>query len=301
MRILVTNDDGIDSPGLRALADALKPLGEVWIVAPDRERTAVAHAVTLHKPLRLHRLAPRTFSVNGTPVDCVNLALLNATTTFKDRTSVSVAVDYRQSPLLTSNNALIGQTITSILDLETIYGADGLYQLAADRSATSKTVTVSVAHPFNEKFSLNADATVSNIGPTPASGGVAAVPSTGTEEYLSAQLIGSGLLKQGDLGIVGFRFANTAVSYRYILDLNTRYPISRALRVNPRLILSYRDNKVTPGTEFSTKPSIRVNYYFHKHYQLEIESGGEWTVDRSPVSHDTTLGYYLNMGVRADF
>lgn len=76
MRILVANDDGIDSPGLMALADALKVIGEVWVVAPDRERTAVAHAVTLHKPLRLHRLAPRTFSVNGTPVDCVNLALL---------------------------------------------------------------------------------------------------------------------------------------------------------------------------------------------------------------------------------
>lgn len=76
MRILVTNDDGIDSPGLTVLAEALKVIGEVWVVAPDRERTAVAHAVTLHKPLRLHRLAPRTFSVNGTPVDCVNLALL---------------------------------------------------------------------------------------------------------------------------------------------------------------------------------------------------------------------------------
>ncbi|MGA6827167.1 5'/3'-nucleotidase SurE [Nitrospira sp. NS4] len=76
MRILVTNDDGIHSPGLTALAEALAALGEVWVVAPDRERTAVAHAVTLHKPLRVHRLAPRTFSVNGTPVDCVNLALL---------------------------------------------------------------------------------------------------------------------------------------------------------------------------------------------------------------------------------
>jgi 5'-nucleotidase len=76
MRILVTNDDGIQSPGLAALAQALSAVGEVWIVAPDRERTAVAHAVTLHKPLRLHRLAPRTFSVNGTPVDCVNLALV---------------------------------------------------------------------------------------------------------------------------------------------------------------------------------------------------------------------------------
>ncbi len=76
MRILVTNDDGILSPGLATLARRLSAIGEVWIVAPDRERTAVAHAVTLHKPLRLHKLGRRMFSVNGTPVDCVNLALL---------------------------------------------------------------------------------------------------------------------------------------------------------------------------------------------------------------------------------
>lgn len=75
-RILVTNDDGVASPGLAALAKALQKLGEVWVVAPDRERTAVAHAVTLHKPLRITRLAPRSFCVNGTPVDCVNLALM---------------------------------------------------------------------------------------------------------------------------------------------------------------------------------------------------------------------------------
>jgi 5'-nucleotidase len=76
MRILVTNDDGIQSPGITVLAKALAAIGEVWIVAPDRERTAVAHAVTLHKPLRLHQLGPRRYAVNGTPVDCVNLALL---------------------------------------------------------------------------------------------------------------------------------------------------------------------------------------------------------------------------------
>ncbi|MCP9470027.1 MAG: 5'/3'-nucleotidase SurE [Nitrospira sp.] len=76
MRILVTNDDGIQSAGLMALAEAMAKLGEVWIVAPDRERTAVAHAVTLHKPLRVHPLGKRTYSVSGTPVDCVNLAVL---------------------------------------------------------------------------------------------------------------------------------------------------------------------------------------------------------------------------------
>ena len=75
MKILVTNDDGIDSPGLHALAQALRILGDVWVVAPDRERTAVAHALTLHKPLRLNRLERHVFSVNGTPSDCVNLAL----------------------------------------------------------------------------------------------------------------------------------------------------------------------------------------------------------------------------------
>ena len=74
-RILVTNDDGVASPGIHAVAAALRELGDVWIVAPDRERTAVGHAVTLHKPLRITKMAPRVFMVNGTPVDCVNLAL----------------------------------------------------------------------------------------------------------------------------------------------------------------------------------------------------------------------------------
>ncbi|MDP1770162.1 MAG: 5'/3'-nucleotidase SurE [Nitrospirota bacterium] len=76
MRIVVTNDDGIHSPGLTALAKALSKVGEVWVVAPDRERTAAAHAVTLHKPLRVEQLGTRIYSVSGTPVDCVNLAVL---------------------------------------------------------------------------------------------------------------------------------------------------------------------------------------------------------------------------------
>ena len=59
------------------LAKGLAKLGEVWVVAPDRERTAVAHAVTLHKPLRVQQVGKRIYAINGTPVDCVNLALLN--------------------------------------------------------------------------------------------------------------------------------------------------------------------------------------------------------------------------------
>lgn len=73
--ILVTNDDGIEAAGLDSLAKALEEMGTVWVVAPDREQSAASHALTLNRPLRLRRHGPRTFSVDGTPTDCVLLAM----------------------------------------------------------------------------------------------------------------------------------------------------------------------------------------------------------------------------------
>ena len=73
--IFVTNDDGIDAPGLQALAETLETLDEVYVVAPDRERSAVGMAITLHQPLRAKQVRPRAYAVDGTPVDCVDLAL----------------------------------------------------------------------------------------------------------------------------------------------------------------------------------------------------------------------------------
>lgn len=79
MRILVTNDDGIQSPGLHALVRALQGWGEVWVIAPDREQSAVGHAITLSEPIRLFPWtidgADHTFAISGTPADCVKLAL----------------------------------------------------------------------------------------------------------------------------------------------------------------------------------------------------------------------------------
>jgi 5'-nucleotidase len=74
-RILVTNDDGYFSEGIKALAAALEPLGEVTIVAPQTEASAVGHALTLRRPLRLERVADRVYSVDGTPTDCVNIGI----------------------------------------------------------------------------------------------------------------------------------------------------------------------------------------------------------------------------------
>jgi 5'-nucleotidase len=74
-RILVTNDDGVRSSGIHALADALKPLGEVTIVAPHIEASAIGHALTLRRPLRVEQVGPGVYEVDGTPTDCVNIAV----------------------------------------------------------------------------------------------------------------------------------------------------------------------------------------------------------------------------------
>ena len=73
--ILVTNDDGIESPGLTALAQALETIDDVYIVAPDRERSAIGMAITLYHPLRAKQVGDRSWAVDGTPVDCVDLAV----------------------------------------------------------------------------------------------------------------------------------------------------------------------------------------------------------------------------------
>jgi len=80
MRILVSNDDGIWAPGIRALVEALSPLGEIFVVAPDRERSATGHGITVHWPLKVNKVdfgvqGVKAWEVEGTPADCVKLGI----------------------------------------------------------------------------------------------------------------------------------------------------------------------------------------------------------------------------------
>src|SRR3954469_6783987 len=75
--ILITNDDGVLAPGIRAVADALRDFAEVVVAAPDRERSAASHSISLDRPLRVDEIEPGTFGIDGAPVDCVYLALLH--------------------------------------------------------------------------------------------------------------------------------------------------------------------------------------------------------------------------------
>jgi len=74
-RILISNDDGHLAEGLLALVEAMSSLGEVWVVAPDREQSAASHSLSLHRPLRIKQIRSRWYAIDGTPSDCSYLAI----------------------------------------------------------------------------------------------------------------------------------------------------------------------------------------------------------------------------------
>jgi 5'-nucleotidase len=73
--ILITNDDGIHSPGISALQQAMKEIGLTIVIAPDRDNSAVSHSLTMNRPLKIHKLAENFYTIDGTPTDCVALGL----------------------------------------------------------------------------------------------------------------------------------------------------------------------------------------------------------------------------------
>lgn len=75
-RVLLSNDDGIHAPGLKALEDAIRPLvGELWVVAPETEQSATSHSLTLRRPLRIRHISDHRYAVDGTPTDAVLLGV----------------------------------------------------------------------------------------------------------------------------------------------------------------------------------------------------------------------------------
>jgi 5'-nucleotidase len=75
LKIVITNDDGIDAPGLEALAQCVRRLGDVVVVAPQHAQSGIAHRVTTRDPIRINQLEPNRYSIDGTPADCTRIAL----------------------------------------------------------------------------------------------------------------------------------------------------------------------------------------------------------------------------------
>ncbi len=144
-RILITNDDGIHSEGIEALEAAMNEIGEVYIVAPASEMSGASHSLTLERPLRIRQIDDRHWTVDGTPTDCVTLAL-NRILSNGERPNICVSGINHGANL--GDDATYSGTVAGAMEA-TILGVPGLaFSLAATRS-----------HDFTESARIAIDVT----------------------------------------------------------------------------------------------------------------------------------------------
>ncbi|MEZ5925031.1 MAG: hypothetical protein R3D57_11685 [Hyphomicrobiaceae bacterium] len=231
----------------------------------------------------------------------VNMAIGTASWTAPDKSTFNFSADYRKSPFLLTQNALLGQGYGSLADMLTFFSADEIEQLANDRSARATTYSVGYSKPLNEMFQINLDATLANISATPASGGVDAMPSTGNEYYYSALLLANGVIRENDTFTLGLRYADRESSNAYALDIGSRYPVTSDLRISPRIRFGYREGELTDWTEVSVMPTVRLNYNWFDDVGLELEAGAKWSERQEGTATSEDVEYFILLGYHYDF
>ena len=222
----------------------------------------------------------------------LNALIFSGSWTFPDKSIFTTALDYRKVPYLSSWNALQGQPFLTLYDMLKFNTQDEIKQFAIDRTPTFESAMVGYSYPLSEKFQVSVDATITNLSGTPPSGGVDGTPASGTEYYFSAQLIGSGIFKPGDMFTAALRYAALNDSNVYVLDFNSRYPLTGDLRVSPRLRLGYRTGKTIDLKEKTILPSVLLDYLLTKDLELELEVGPKWTLSDQAGVRSTTYGLH---------
>jgi hypothetical protein len=218
-----------------------------------------------------------------------------------DKTRINVLADFRGVPILSSSNALIGQVSPSLEELEESIGEDELRRLAEDRTLDSSLATLGISQTLTNNLQVAGDISWSKIDGAPASGGVEALESTGDEFFYFLQLIGSGLIKQGDISSFGVRYGDTKYRDIYSFTLNSRYPLYGNLLLNPRMRIDYRENKIQTGEQWRFLPGLRLEYRIGKNWRFEIDGEYRYADQELEGIADGKDGYAISLGFRWEF
>jgi TolA-binding protein len=231
----------------------------------------------------------------------LNAAIFSGTYTLEDKSVLNAALDYRKVPYLSSWNALQGQPFLTLYDMLRFNNGQDIKQLAIDRTPTFESAMLSYSRPLNATYQIGGDVTVTNLTGTVPSGGVDGTLASGREYYLSTQLTGSGVFTPGDLFMGALRYASLADSNVYVIDINTRYPVTPSLGVSPRLRLGYRTGIGNDLREITILPSFLVSYLWAKDLSFEAEIGTKYLDTHLAGLNSTTKDIFGTLTVRRDF
>lgn len=203
---------------------------------------------------------------------------------YPNNSSINVYLDYRQSPFLSTTNALQGQVGVSTLgDLLQTLSEDEIEQLSKDRSAISKSMTIKYSIPQNEKIKYQTDFSVSSLSGTISSGGVAATQNPDNEYSLAFSLLGKKWLMKYDNYLLRVRKSQLATSDADVIDISARYRFNKTWRFGPRLRFDNRD--YDDGRKIKKdRTSFRLDYKYNKSVKLELDFSVENKTTTSPTA-----------------
>ncbi len=230
----------------------------------------------------------------------INAAYVSGSWAATPGLSVYGTLDYRHVPFLLTSNALMGQQVDTLASLVELFGLDETEALAVDRTASAATASAGASYELTEAWQVALDASIANYTGTPASGGVDVIPDPGMEHYFSAQLNGNGILTENDYVGLGLRFLDNESYRTYIADLSLRYPINDDLRINPRVLMAYRDGS-PDYRQLMILPSIGLKYAVSDHWSLETEIGFRWEDNTIGASHNRNGELLFTAGYRYEF
>jgi tetratricopeptide (TPR) repeat protein len=231
----------------------------------------------------------------------LNAAVLLGTVQLPDRWLLTVDLERRNDPLLTTENALVGQVgINSLSQLQQTYTQQEIFQLAKDRTPLLSSYIVSAQKQLGERFQVMLDVFMTQESTTPASGGVEAIPGTlGTDISYQVQFFGTGLLSSADFHQLVLRYDHTSTADTDGVDYIARYPLTGAWRIGPRILVQRIVNDTGPV-------QYLYNPYAHADWQrngrmIEMEAGTQ--IGRNPevLQIGNTTRLFVSIGYRVNF
>ncbi|MGB5165723.1 MAG: SPOR domain-containing protein [Woeseiaceae bacterium] len=227
-------------------------------------------------------------------------AFLQGSWRLASKLSMHGSFDRRRNPFLMTGNAMIGQPVTEFAEMLELYPLDEIRQFALDRSAVSTSWAFGLSHSLSPRVQINADINETSVDATPESGGVAATTAT-SYRYYSGNAVLSSLFKEGDVTILGLRYSDSDSSRVMSLTADTRFPIGKHWRINPRLRVDRRERLSDDSDEWLLTPGIRLHYRRSQKFRVELEAGKQFSQRESSVIDIDRESYFLNIGYQVFF
>jgi hypothetical protein len=230
----------------------------------------------------------------------LNAASLMGTVQLPARWNLSVDLEKRNSPVLTTRNALIGQPVTTLAELQQVFTLDEILQLAQDRTPVTSNYSITASRPIGERFQFSTTVSSSDTAATIASGGVQEQPASGRNLTYQAQIYGSSLWRRGDFNVLSVAYASTESTKLTSLGITSRFPLDGAWRIGPRLAIDQRTIVSDDSKEIILVPSLLIDYQSGRRL-LQFEAGGQLGKRDNSQQTQNTKRYYLSLAYRVSF